>query len=170
MENLSDKNRIFNEYVIADRKMHNNGMIDFTLIPTYIDGGKLPKKVSIHYSYLDKFKREEAFYRGGLVTLTKKGTIRPVQYVLRKCDVMLVTGAYDISDEIRKLKLMGKKFGAVPISLSRLSLPLWETKFFDTKRGDIVLVQPENDSNNKYKILRNFTTEKMITEFFENQR
>ena len=168
MKYTSDEQRILNEYVIADRKMYQNGKIDFTLIPTYVN--ELPKKISIDCKDSDKFQKD-AFYRGGLVTLTAGGTIKPVQYDLRKCDIMLVTGAYDATETVRTLTLMGKKFGSLSMYLSKEFTQLWEQKFFDTNRGDIVLARPQQGNpNNEYKILRNFTTEKMITAFFESQR
>ncbi len=164
---LSDRH-ILHEYVIADRKMYNNGRIDFTLVPTYLND--LPEKLSVNCAGLAKFNTD-AFWPGGLVALTQKGTIRPIQYDLRKCDIMLVTGAYDATETVRTLTLMGKKFGSLSMYLSKEFTQLWEQKFFDTKRGDIVLVQPQQSNpNNEYKILRNFTTEKMITAFFESQR
>lgn len=162
----ADKN-IINEYVIADRKRTKAGT-DFTIIPTYCDD--LPEKVSMTDAEMEKFDRT-LFWVGALVTLTKKGKIRPVRYNLRKCDIMLVTGAYDITETVKELTLMGKKFGSIAMHLSKEFTQLWEQKFFDTRRGDTVLVRPQQDnSNNEYKILRNFTTEKMITTFFEGQR
>ena len=164
---FSDR-KILNEYVVADRKMYQNGRIDFILVPTYCTG--MPEKLSIKCVDLDKFKRD-TFWPGGLVTLTAGGTIKPVKYDLRKCDIMLVTGAYDATETVRTLTLMGKKFGSLSMYLSKEFTQLWEQKFFDTKRGDIVLVRPQQSNpNNEYKILRNFTTEKMITAFFESQR
>jgi len=164
---LSDRH-ILNEYVIADRKTHNNGTINFTLVPTYVTDS--PKKIHIKHADSDKFNRD-AFWAGGFVTLTKNGAIRPVRYDLRKCDIMLVTSAYDATEIIRTLTLIGKKFGSVSMNLSKEFTQLWEQKFFDTKRGDIVLVRPQQGyPNNEYEILRNFTTEKMIKTFLESQR
>lgn len=164
---FSDR-KILNEYVVADRKMYQNGRIDFILVPTYCTD--MPEKLSIKCVDLDKFK-SDAFWPGGLVTLTTDGKIKPVQYDMRKCDKMLVTGVYDATETVRTLTLMGKKFGLVSMHLSKEFAQLWEQKFFDTKRGDIVLVHPQRGyPNNEYEILRNFTTEKMITAFFESQR
>ena len=67
---------------------------------------------------------------------------------------------------------MGKKFGLTTIDLPVDFTEVWEQKFFGTQRGDQVLVRPINRkiANNEYEILRNFTTETMLTNFWYSQQ
>ena len=45
-------------------------------------------------------------------------------------------------------------------------------KFYPTKTGDHILVKPDvaQDRTNDYKILRNFTMEEKMAEFFRQQK
>ena len=162
--------RIFNEYVIAEHKNFKNGNVKLTLVPTYVT--EQAKKITKDYTELSKIAKGVWWCTGTLVLLDDKGRIKPVKYDLRKCDIMLVTGADYLQESLKRLTLMGKKFGLTTIDLPVDFTEVWEQKFFGTQRGDKVLVCPisRKIANNEYEILRNYTMERKITEFFESQR
>lgn len=162
--------RIFNEYIIAEHKNFKNGNIKLTLVPTYVTDG--PKKITKDYDELSKIAQGVWWRAGGLVLLDNNGTIKPVKYDLRKCDTMLVTAADYLTESLKRLTLMGKKFGLTTIDLPAEFTEVWEQKFFGTQRGDTVLVRPatHKNPNNEYEILRNFTTEAMMANFWHSQQ
>ena len=131
-----------------------------------------PKKITKDYDELSKIAQGVWWRTGMLVLLDNNGKIKPVKYDLRKCDTMLVTSADYLHESLKRLTLMGKKFGLTTIDLPVDFTEVWEQKFFGTQRGDQVLVRPINRkiANNEYEILRNFTTETMLTNFWYSQQ
>ena len=166
------KRKIYSEYIIADKTYPNKSTQNVTLVPTYYgDLQKLEFQGPENWVPLDV---------GILVTLTTKGKIKPIKYDMHKCDTMLVTSVCDwqpaSGDTRRQISMMGKKFGIQYIDLIYdLEYP-WMCKFYDTKRGDQILVRPHQtlDVYKKYgtcfEILRNFTMEEKMRNFFQSQR
>lgn len=174
MEYTPDEKRMFNEYIVADYNCRNKGTVTVTLISTYTTAA--PKQITLDNHWDARKKMLDAdsciWNIGSLVTLTKDGKIKLVKYDMRKCDTMLVTGAYNTFNTSRILSLMGKKFGQTILCISPEPIHIWHQKFYSTERGDIVLVRPTNpklEPDNEYQILRNFTMEEKIRKFFESQ-
>ncbi|MBO4480289.1 MAG: hypothetical protein J5742_01520 [Alphaproteobacteria bacterium] len=157
---------LYNEYIIADKKYPNQSTQQITLVPTLdYEPKTLTFKGSHNWTPLSI---------GDLVWLSRKGTIKPVKYDMRKCDIMLVIGE-DVFDNnsVKQLRVMGKKFGLQTLDLANDIECAWQWKFYPTKLNHTVLVRPDvgpDNKNNDYKILRNFTIEKQIAEFFNSQR
>lgn len=163
--------QIYSEYIIADKTYPTKSTQDVTLVPTYWgDLQHIKLKGSENWTPLGI---------GELVSLTTKGNIKPIKYDMRKCDTMLVTSVWDYypasGDTHREVTMMGKKFGIQCIDLVYdLEFP-WLCKFYDIKRGDRVLARPHQTTDvyekygNSFEILRNFTMEKQMRNFFQSQ-
>lgn len=156
---------LYNEYIIADKKVLNKSTLQIILVPTL---AYEPKTLT--------FKGTQNWPTQGigeLVWLSKKGTIRPVKYDMRKCDIMLVSGA-DVfnNSNIKQLRIVGKRFGFQTLDLINEIEYTWQWKFYPTQLDDKILVTRDlgPDTNNDFKILRNFTMEGKIRKFFESQR
>ena len=154
---------LYNEYVIADKTYPNQFTQRLILVPTLNYESKI---INIKGNY-----NWTPFCIGDLVWITRKGNIKPVKYDMRKCDIMLVIGEeiFD-NNQVKQLRVMGKKFGLQTLDLINDIEHTWQWKFYPTKLNHIVLVKPCQGENNDYKILRNFTIEKQIKDFFESQR
>ena len=153
---------LYNEYIIADKKYPNQSTQQITLVPTL---AYEPKILTFNGN-----KNWTPLGIGNLVWLSRAGTIRPVKYDMHKCDIMLVIGADVFDNNIKQLRLIGKRFGMQTLDLMNNVEYPWQWKFYPTELNNRVLVKPCTDENNDYKILRNYTMERKITEFFESQR
>ena len=166
-----EQQRIYSEYIISNKTYPNKTTQVVTLIPTYFG--------DLQHIKVNGTPNWVTYEIGKLVHLTRKNKIIPVKYDMRKCDTMLVTSVHDWTTkkgDIRQIAMMGKKFGIRYMDLAYDQEFEWMCKFYDIKRGDEVLVRPmQTLSNyltygNDYEILRNFTMEKRITEFFNSQK
>ena len=150
--------------MIADKRYPSKSTQRVTLVPTMS-----------YYPELITFSRENwiGFDIGTLVWLSSKNTIRPVRYNMRDCDIMLVLDENSLNnDSTKQLRIIGKRFGLIILDLINNIEFAWQWKFYPTKTGDKILVKPDvaHDRTNEYKILRNFTMEEKMAEFFRSQK
>ena len=156
---------LYQEYMIADKRYPSKSTQRVTLVPTMS-----------YYPELITFKGREnwiGFDIGTLVWLSSKNTIRPVRYNMRDCDIMLVLDVNSLNnDSTKELRIIGKRFGLIILDLINNIEFAWQWKFYPTKTGDKILVKPDvaHDRTNEYKILRNFTMEEKMAEFFRSQK
>lgn len=154
---------LYQEYMIADKRYPSKSAQHVTLVPTMS-----------YDPVIITFKGREnwiGFDTGTLVWLSSKNTIRPVRYNMRDCDIMLVLGENTFNnDNVKHLRIIGKRFGLITLDLINDTEFAWQWKFYPTKVGDHILVKPDiaQDRTNDYKILRNFTMEERMVEFFKS--
>ena len=156
---------LYQEYMIADKRYLRKSTQRVTLAPT----------MSYDTEIIAFEGRENwiGFDIGTLVWLSSKNTIRPVRYNMHDCDIMLVLDANTFKDNsMRELRIIGKKFGLLTLDLNNDIEFAWQWKFFPTMIGDHILVKPDTDPTRTtdYKILRNFTMEEKMAEFFRRQK
>lgn len=156
---------LYQEYMIADKQYPTKSTQRVTLVPTMsYDSEIITFKGSKNWTCLDI---------GTLVWLSSKNTIRPVRYNMSDCDIMLVLDVNPFKNNIMKeLRIIGKKFGLLTLDLNNDIEFAWQWKFYPTKTGDHILVKPDvaQDRTSDYKILRNFTMEEKMAEFFRRQK
>lgn len=156
---------LYQEYMIANKRYPSKSTQRVTLVPTMS-----------YYPELITFKGREnwiGFDIGSLVWLSKKNTLRPVRYNMRDCDIMLVLDENFLNnDGTKQLRIIGKRFGLITLDLINDLEFAWQWKFYPTKTGDHILVKPDTNPNRntEYKILRNFTMEEKMAEFFRSQK
>ena len=158
-----EEHLLYNEYIIADKKISNKSTLQMVLVPTLAYEPK-----SLTFKGTQNWPAQGI---GELVWLSKKGTIKPVKYDMHKCDIMLVTGADVFNNNTKQLRIIGKGFGLQTLDLINEIEYTWQWKFYPTQLDDKILVTRDAgpDKNNDFKILRNFTMEKRIRNFFESQ-
>ena len=155
---------LYQEYMIADKRYPRKSTQRVTLVPT----------MSYDTEIIAFEGRENwiGFDIGTLVWLSSKNTIRPVRYNMRDCDTMLVLDENSLNNGAKQLRITGKRFGLITLDLINDIEFAWQWKFYPTKTGDHILVKPDvaQDRTSDYKILRNFTMEEKIAEFFRRQK
>lgn len=155
---------LYQEYMIADKQYPNKSTQRVTLAPTMSYDPEI-----ITFKGRGKWVNLDI---GTLVWLSSKNTIRPVRYNMRDCDIMLVLDENSLNNGEKQLRITGKRFGLITLDLNNDTEFAWQWKFYPTKVGDHILVKPDigPDRNNDYKILRNFTMEEKMAEFFRRQK
>jgi hypothetical protein len=155
---------LYQEYMIADKRYPRKSTQRVTLVPTMS-----------YDSEIVTFKGTENWTSlgiGSLVWLSKKNTLRPVRYNMCDCDIMLVLDENSLNNGAKQLRITGKRFGLITLDLINDTEFAWQWKFYPTKTGDKILVKPDTNPNRntEYKILRNFTMEEKMAEFFRSQK
>ena len=155
---------LYQEYMIADKRYPRKSTQRVTLVPT----------MSYDTEIIAFEGRENwiGFDIGTLVWLSSKNTIRPVRYNMCDCDTMLVLDENSLNNGVKQLRITGKRFGLITLDLINDTEFAWQWKFYPTKTGDHILVKPDvaQDRTSDYKILRNFTMEEKMAEFFRQQK
>lgn len=169
-----------NEYMIADVQYPNKSSQSITLVPTYrYDTPKIIKLKKPDWTLLDI---------GTIVKITKPNTIKEIEYNMKKCRTVTLTnvsdtpGIYHTKNVCTKYRYTFIDDGTTPsdgnkclkiICLNYAPLVDWHVQFFGIAPGHKILVKPhrktEHDPNSVYKILRDFTIEERVGEFFKRQ-
>ena len=155
---------LYQEYMIADKRYPRKSTQRVTLVPTMSYDTEI-----ITFEGLENWI---GFDIGTLVWLSSKNTIRPVRYNMCDCDTMLVLDENSLNNGVKQLRITGKRFGLITLDLINDTEFAWQWKFYPTKTGDHILVKPDvaQDRTSDYKILRNFTMEEKMAEFFRQQK
>lgn len=168
---MLEYNDIEKEYIIAGITHPDESTQVATLVPTTVQDKPRRKRL---------VQKNGITYQIGDTVILNNNKIRLPEYDTERCDTMTVWGMYDQSAVFRAIRLTeGKKFDDLTLTLKYEPVIEWYVKFLDTVPGDECLVQKytsqekENVAKydyspeiNDYRILRNYTLEKIMQDFF----